>query len=439
MVSFHCVSLAALAISLIVMGSWVSNQIETSVVERIGHTTALFVDSFIAPFVLSADTREPFEQSVSVDLNTLLTDTPLGREVVALKIWNSAGMIIHSSASREIGMVFPIEAGLSRAGQGIVSAEISDLGRSEHESQREFSDHLLETYSPVWEHGTGKVYAVVEFYQRVDAIEGEVMRARRLSWIVVSAAILFIYAALSVLFARGNRTIHRQRAELETQVVDLNTLLGRNIELNRKARAAAARASDLNERYLRRIAADLHDGPAQDISYSLLTLDRQSPENGNATSIAISLERALADIRSISSGLHTPELENLSVSEIVRRAVRIHSSRTSAEVDVDMDTSSSASLAAKIALFRVLQESLSNSYRHAGEAKPRISISEHEGVIRAEISDRGKGHDGEQLPRHGTRLGLQIMRERIELLGGRFSVTEIESEGTVVCAEIPLE
>ena len=440
MMSFHAVSLVILAISLLVMGMWVSNRIEKSAIERIGHTTALFVDSFIAPFVLSVDTREPLETAASAELNALLTDTPLGREVVALKIWNSEGMIIHSSASSEIGSVFPIEAGLDRAWQGVVSAEITDLERPEHRSQRELSDHLLETYSPVWEHGTGKVAAVVEFYQLVDAIEDEVVRARRQSWVVVAASILFIYAALSVLFARGNSTIKRQRAKLESQVVSLNNLLDINVKLNKRARAAAARATDLNERYLRRIAADLHDGPAQDISYSLLTIDRNSTEIGNVKTIATSLERALGEIRSISSGLQSPELEDLSVNEIIRRAVRIHSNRTHAQVEVVTESMSmAASLASKIALFRVLQEALSNSYRHAGDAKPRIEVSSEDGMLKAEIADRGAGHGEAALSQHGTQLGLQIMRERIELLGGEFEVEELDPEGTVVRAKIPFK
>ena len=260
------------------------------------------------------------------------------------------------------------------------------------------------------------------------------------SWFVVTGVILFIYSALVVLFARGNRTIRRQRAELESQVNELNELVKNNVELNRRARAAAVRGTVLNERYLRRIASDLHDGPAQDIGYSLLTLDRQSGEGVPREDIAISLRRALAEIRSISSGLHSPELERLTLTEVVKRAVRIHTNRIHSQVDLSIEMlPQSAPLAAKIAVFRVLKEALSSAYRHAGDAKPRVVVAADNGVIQVEIADRGSAVEGESLPTHSPHLGLQIMRERVELLGGRFDVKEAAPAGTIVRAEIPLE
>jgi signal transduction histidine kinase len=440
MMSYHAVSIIVLVISMIVIGTWVSNRIESGIIERVGHTTALFVDSFIAPHVLAADNSFPYTPEVSSELDTLLYDTPLGNEVVALKIWNPEGMVVYSSEASETGKIFPIEAGLSNAWEGIVSAEISDLRRTEHNSLREYSERLLEIYSPIWEHGTGKIAAVAEFYQLVEAIEAEVRSARSQGWMVDAAVIGFIYLSLSILFYLGNRTIRRQQDELEARVVDLNSLLSTNIELNRRARAAAMRATDLNERYLRRIAADLHDGPAQDISYSLLTLDKKTSSPDNGETITTSLERALREIRHISSGLQSPEVENLDIPEIVKRAVRIHSSRTGADVDVEVgEIPKSAPLAAKIALYRVLQEALSNAYRHAGDAKPRVHISSDGGTLQVEIADRGPGRAGKKLEHHGTHLGLQIMRERIELLGSSFDVEEYEAEGTKVRVQIPVE
>ena len=439
MASFHMLSLVILAISLVVMGSWVSDRIESSVVDRIGHATALFVDSFIAPVILSTDATSSIEGGAAREFDRLLSETSLGAEILALKIWNREGVIIYSSDETEIGSVYPLEAGLARAWIGEVSAEISDLERPEHSSQRQISDNLLEIYSPVWEHGTGSIAAVVEFYQTVEDIDLEIARARRSSWFVVVGVMLFIYSALAVLFARGNHTITRQRSALETQVKELNDLVDKNVKLNHRARAAAARGTALNERYLRRIAADLHDGPAQDIGYSLLTLDRETEKDVPRDDISVPLKRALKDIRSISSGLQTPELGGLAIAEVVKRAVRIHSTRANARVDLTIeDPPHTAPLSAKIALYRVLQEALSNAHRHAGDAKPRVVVKTENGMIRAEIVDRGTEIRNESLPTHGTQLGLQIMQERIEMLGGRFSVEEVDPAGTVVRAEIPL-
>ena len=439
MQAFNIVSLVILLVSLAVTGWWISSRITSEVIVRVGHAASLFAESVIAPQVLEIIADEvPRPQ---IDLCGILNESNLGDEIVALKLWDRDGRIIYSTDADEVGKSYPLEAGLQRAWNGTVAAEISNLEREEHDRQRLRSDRLLEIYSPIREPGTGRIIAVVEFYQSIEGIESELKVARLQSWGIVTAVVAMIYLSLVFLVSRGSRTIVRQRDELVRRVDEYIRLYERNRELNDRLKAAAARTTEINERYLRRIAAELHDGPAQDIGYAILTLDRiAGGGGGDKESVASALSRAIEEIRGISAGLRSPELEPLGLAEVIDRAVRIHTSRSGGSVSLDKseDLPADASVAVKITLFRVLQEGLSNAYRHSRDLSPRVSVNAEAGSIMLEIADSGNGVDPSSTPEEGIHLGISVMSERVELLGGEFSIARRNGGGTVVRAKIPL-
>jgi hypothetical protein len=91
----------------------------------------------------------------------------------------------------------------------------------------------------------------------------------------------------------------------------------------------------------------------------------------------------------------------------------------------------------KITLFRLLQESLANSFRHCGGADQRVTLSMRDDQLLVEIADNGKGFD----PRAAVtdaHLGLAGLRERVEILGGIFSVQSAPGKGTVIRATLPV-
>ena len=429
-----------------IIGSWVSNQIESRVIARVGHATSLFAGSIITPGVIDLLQNQISSNVSDLAFAKILSAAKLGDHIVAFKVWDRAGRVIYSSNREEIGNVFTIEAGLLEAWEGVVSAEISDLDRDEHKWQRTRATRLLETYSPIREPGTGQILAVVEFYQSVAEIEQEIRRARTLSWIIVGAVVLMIYLSLVAIVVTGSRTIIAQKDELQRAVAEYRILSDRNIVLNDRLRSAAVRATALNESYLRGIAAELHDGPGQDLGYSLLILDRFAPKADMPSDkkkdvtkdLRMALERALEEIRHISAGLRSPDLENFTVEEAVTHAVRIHGTRSGAQITAHcQNVPSTAPLATKITIFRVIQESLINAHRHAGDELPRVIVTGKNGVIIVQITDSGPGMPDESVFKNGIHLGISVMKERVELLGGRLEITSCESSGTTVRAVLP--
>ena len=450
---FMLASLAVLASGMGAVGWWVGREIETGVVHRTAATTALYVDSFVAPQVQELAESATLQPEHVAALSGLLRDTHLGRQIVAFKVWDAAGRVLYSTDASLIGKVFPLHGGLARAWAGQVTTAISDLSDEENAPERERSTRLLETYSPVRKTGSDQIIAVAEFYQTIDELQGEIAAAQRRSWLVVGAAAAAMYLLLAGFVRQASNTIRRQQAELRDQVTRLTELLGQNAALHERVRRAAARTAAVNERFLRRIGAELHDGPAQSLSLALLRLDAvmrrceacpQAGANGRREGDELGvIQNALADamreVRAISAGLGLPELGRLTLAETLTRVVRAHERRTATRVALNADDlPDQAQLPVKITLYRFVQEALNNAYRHAGGIGQRVLTRREGDQLRVEVADSGPGFDGTLAFDGDEHLGLVGMRERIESLGGRFRVESTPGRGSTVIAHLPL-
>ena len=101
------------------------------------------------------------------------------------------------------------------------------------------------------------------------------------------------------------------------------------------------------------------------------------------------------------------------------------------------------SLLIKIALYRILQEALSNIHRHAGVNAPTVRVWAEEGRLRLEVTDHGRGFQppplsGPEATERHEHIGLRGMRERAALVNGEIGVDSRPGEGTQVRVEIPL-
>lgn len=445
--------LAGFIVLLIVaaaLGRWTGYLIEQIVVHRTAETTALFVDSFIAPNMQELGSGATIDQQHIALLDRILEDTPLGRHIVSFKVWDNTGRVLYSADPETIGQVFPINDGLAAAWRGEVSAHISDLENEENVVERTRSAQLLETYTPVRQAGSDRIIAVAEFYQSVENLQADISAAQRQSWLIVAVAMLIIFALLSGFVGRADNTIARQQATLTEQVAKLTDLLAQNERLHDRVRRAAARTTALNERVLRRISADLHDGPVQDLGLALLRLDSvvahtADNQTGNGTvgrdldMIQSSTQRALAEIRALSAGMGVPHLSQMTLPQVIERAVRVHEQRSGKAVTLDLDgTPDQASLPVKITLYRLVQEALQNAYRHAGGSGQSVVLQYEGDCLRVEVADTGPGISALDATDWDSHLGLAGMRERVESLGGDFQVTSQPGQGTRVIAELDL-
>jgi signal transduction histidine kinase len=204
--------------------------------------------------------------------------------------------------------------------------------------------------------------------------------------------------------------------------------------------------------FLRRISADLHDGPGQDMGLALMQFESVGshcmvcPDKTHGLlsnseefkTIRTAMQSALADLRAISAGLQLPEIDKLSPCEIAARAIRDYERKTGATVTLDSKSGTEPmSLSVKITLYRLLQEALTNGFRHAGGSGQHIEVRAEENRLRVQVSDRGEGFDPGVAATEGH-MGLAGMRERIEILGGSFDLQSRPGQGTHIRVVLPL-
>jgi signal transduction histidine kinase len=449
---FNLWSLGVLVVSALGLGWWVGREIEVGVINRTAATTALYINSFLEPQLQNL-AQEPFLSVARMEaLDRLLHETPLHQQVVRFKVWGRKGLVLYSSNITQVGRRFPVDDDLALAWQrGLVSTGVTTLDRPENEGETKPRPRLLETYAPIRLRGTDQVIAVAEFYAIMDDLEREVASAKWRSWLIVGLVTLGVYVLLISFVRRSSNTILRQQAELGAKVTALNVALGRNAELSERVRRAATRTTALNERFLRRVSAELHDGPAQDLSFALLRLDGlmhyaadEPSEEGqrkrlrDLEAMEGSLKRAVGEMRAIASDLRLPELDPLSLRATLERAVRDHERRSETRVELRLrDVPECALLPVKITAFRIAQEALNNSFRHAGGVGQRVTLEGESGSVRLEVADDGPGFVWSQHLSEGH-LGLIGMRERVESLGGEFQLESVLGRGTRIVVRLPL-
>lgn len=457
---FLLTSLVIVLAGMTGIGLWVANRIEAGVVNRTAATTALYVDSYIASSLQALATSDAPSEDGKKRLDWLLGGTSLGEEIALFRVWDRSGRIVYSSIPGTVGQEFPIDDELAKAFTGSVRADIGGLEGVGALPDGAATDSMLEIYSPVRNRDTDEVIAVAEFYYATDELDREVAAAQRRSWFIVGGTGVGIYLLLAVFVQRASNTIASQQRELASKVERLTELLRQNDDLHERVRGAAARTTALNERFLRRLSAELHDGPAQDISLALLQLDHvyaraangggngehaPNGENGNAATIGDldliqgSLRRALRDVRGSSTGLLLPQLGHLTLAQTVEHVARVHRRRTGLPLEVAVDgLPEQAPTVTKIALYRVIQEALVNGWRHAGGVGQAVRVTNGDDRVRIEVSDAGPGFDASKIAAAGEHLGLVGMRERVESLGGEFRVESGAGSGTRVVAILPL-
>jgi signal transduction histidine kinase len=442
---FLLANLAILLVAGLAVGIWIGNQLERSIVDRTASVTALYVESIIEPSVASlAEGGDLTAQEVET-LDAHLASSALSDRVRSLRLWSPDGEVIYSPYTKLIGQRFPVEGHLAEAWAGEVVTEMDDLSGEENEWERQYWDRLLEMYIPVRERGTENIIAVAEFYLPPRDIDEQVAQARLTAWGLVTLAIVLAGLLLWRVVKRGSDTIQRQEVALSQQVDELTDLLEENAELNERVHSAAERTTTLNERSMRRVSSDLHDGPGQMLSLAMLRLDRlqQRAASGDPPSpeeiaeVEGVLEEAMSDMRVIAAGLRLPELNAMTVEEVATRAATDHERRSGAHVDLAAhDIPVAAPLPVKIALFRAMQESLSNATRHGGVESMRAELRGEAGPGRSGrsglllvVRDTGSGFDTATL---GTNdgLGLAGIREQAEVLGGTFGIESAPGAGT---------
>jgi signal transduction histidine kinase len=242
---------------------------------------------------------------------------------------------------------------------------------------------------------------------------------------------------------KARRELKIAHDELEQRV------LARTEELAQKTaevRELTGRLLKLQDDERRRLARELHDSTGQMLVAMKLALEQMSEESKGqpfeqlvAQTISINEEMS-RELRTMSYLLHPPLLDEVGLPSALRWYAEGFSQRSGITVDLQISSEfGRLPDGMEIALFRVVQECLTNIHRHSGSATANIRLTRNRRNVQIEIRDSGNGVSPER--RHENKVipgvGLMGIQERMRQFGGTVEITS-QSNGTSVIATIPL-
>jgi signal transduction histidine kinase len=424
-------------VAMLAAGMFTAEIVSKAAIENTASATALLLDSLIEPLAQGLASEELLPAAETAELNHLLGADHFQQRFPYLEIWKGAGLIAYSTTPGLAGRRFTPPPGLVRALAGEISAQHTDLNAREH-LIRGIRTKYLEIYVPIREDRSGRVIAVAEIHESAAPLEEKLWWLRLKSWLAIAGATSLIMMGLFGIVYRGNKFIRLQHRQLHERLVQIEETSRHNRILKERAERASGRVAELTENHLRRIGADLHDGPAQLMGLAALTVEHvrraQTPAKREDELQLLNsvLSEALHDIRSMSKGLMLPEIEGLPLPEVIKRVVSNHERRTGTTVAVQCgDISHPLTHAIKICTYRFLQEGLNNAFRHAGGNGQAVTCSLDDSVLTLVLKDDGGTGNG-SLAGPDSGLGLIGLRERVESLGGIFRVGHLPGGGTRV-------
>jgi signal transduction histidine kinase len=236
------------------------------------------------------------------------------------------------------------------------------------------------------------------------------------------------------------------RTELEVRVQERTAKLE---VLNRELRQLSSHLQRMQDAERRRIARELHDSVGQllvaigmNIAIVETESDKLSEETGKRVEeIAALVAQVSTEIRTISHLLHPPLLDEIGLPSALRWYVDGFAERSNISATLEIPAKLARLPAdGEIAIFRAVQECLSNVHRHSGSHSCSVRVVEKDNQVHVEIADDGQGIPQKKqvdLKSSGGGVGLRGLRERLHQLGGTLEIKSSEL-GTVVTLTLPL-
>jgi len=265
-----------------------------------------------------------------------------------------------------------------------------------------------------------------------------------LAFLLASALIV----AMGEMNRRNDEVLRGAQKELETRVEQRTAELDK---ANQGLRDLTARLLHFQDEERRRIARELHDSVGQTLAALSMNLSAVGTDIQRLTKTAAAVADSeslvkdmTTDIRTISYLLHPPLLDEAGLTSALRWYVEGLTTRSEMQVELEVpDDFDRLPRDLETAIFRVVQECLTNVHRHSGSPVAEIHLSRSAHDVQVEVRDKGKGIPPEKLSEMSSNgapgVGIRGMRERIHQLGGSLEISSAgNGKGTVVVVTLPV-
>ena len=233
--------------------------------------------------------------------------------------------------------------------------------------------------------------------------------------------------------------------ELKHSQVELEKIVGLRTAALRTLSSRLMRVQDQERR---RIARELHDSLGQyltdaQIRVDMLTAHVPDAQQETLAAARQSIARSIVETRTLSYLLHPPLLDEAGLASAVRWYVEGFAERSGilAQLKLPSDLGRLPETV-ETAVFRILQESLTNVHRHSGSKSVQVELAKNRGQMILTVRDFGRGIPAESLENSqpntkSVGVGLAGMRERVNDLGGRLDI-QSSTQGTLITVSVPL-
>jgi signal transduction histidine kinase len=332
---------------------------------------------------------------------------------VRMKLWAADGTVLWSDEPRLVGERFPLsEEDLEALRSDRSDAEVSDLDEPENRYERG-NGPLLEAYQAV--HTPSGEALLFEAYERYDDVVARAADLRRSFAVLAFGTVAVVLALLVPL---------------------LLWLLLRIRSGQRLRERLLGRALDAEAAERRRMAAELHDGPVQDVAGLALSLGADPATRAAATVLRGAVSSLRTSMSAIRPSAPTPDGLRPALDDATARA------RAAGIATVlDVPDHVHASPAALLAVVRFVREAVWNTVKHADASRVVVSVAAAGGSVRVVVADDGSGFDPARVvggPRPGH-LGTTLLREVAEDTGGALLLRTAPGTGTVWELEVPAD
>jgi signal transduction histidine kinase len=427
-------ALAALAVfAVIVVGtSFAASRLaEREAVNDAAHTTNLLALSVVQPAI--SDALLDGEAAAYDRLDRVVRENVLPNGIVRVKLWRPDGTVVYADERRLVGQRFSLgDEQRDTLAHPQTRAEVSDLARSENEFER-YGGKLLEVYRPVWTpSGVELLFEVYGDYQPVQDRAFDLWRG--LAGVLATSLLLLLVLMAPIIWRLLDR-LHGAQQQRE---------------------ALLRRAVDASDGERRRIAADLHDGPVQDLVGSSLAVSgaaeaaRADGRDALATTIAeagSTVRASVASLRSLLVDIYPARLADAGLAAAINDLARPVEGRGIA-VEVDIDDAAVARLTRteQRVVHRVTRECLRNVVKHADATRVTVTLSsagDPEGTrnlaveltdapapVVLAIEDDGVGFDPSTLPSREGHFGVRVLADLATDVGAVLQVSSSPQGGT---------
>ena len=413
------IAAAAIVVILVsVLGSFASRKLaEQEAVHDAANTTDLLADAVVQPAI--TDDLANMDPAATATFDAIVRKHVLGPSIVRVKVWTPAGKIVYSDEPRVIGETFVLgEEERDVLTDPVTRAEISDLAKPENRFETG-QDRLLEVYRPVWT-STGQPL-LFETYAKYDTVTSRTADLwRGFAGITLTSLLLLVALLLPVLWRLIDRlrTAQTQRELLLQHAVDASS----------------------EER--QRIAANLHDGVVQELAASSFAVAGAAGQAqslghprlaGQLNDVVATVRASISGLRSLLVDIYPPNLRTAGLyTALDDLATALRARDVVVTIDVPDDVTTHLTEDDERLVFRVAQECLRNTAKHAGASTVLVRLSRSNGVVELLVADDGRGFDPQALladPEQGH-FGLRILGDLAASAGAALDVASAPGEGT---------